>query len=120
MKKSRFVTLVLAGALVGGCDQDDPPNGRGEEKSANPLVTNNTYVAGRGYYHAPYHGWYQYPYNAYRPGHGYYHGGLYSPTPEVSPITASQPHPIAGLSSSGPAIQRGGFGLSARSRPFAA
>ena len=115
MKKSNFVTLVLSGALVSGCDNRKGDTGY----AAGTTVTNNTYVSGRGYYHAPCHGWFEYPYNYYRPGFGYYHGGVYTPRPFVSDIVASSPSVRstsggigreggAGRSSSG--VTRGGFG----------
>lgn len=117
MKKSTMVTLVLSSRLVAGCD-DNPAIGDWSTQgaSATNTVTNNTYVAGRGYYHAPYYRWYEYPYNFYRPGFGYYHGGFYTRDPEVSAITVSRPMASArsfgskmGTSSRG--ITRGGFGF---------
>jgi hypothetical protein len=115
MKKSALVTLVLSTALAGGCD-DRSQYGVPDE-TAGPPVTNNTYVVGRGYYHAPYHGWFEYPYNYYRPGFGYYHGGLYTPRPYTSPVLVSRPsissmvgasRGAAGESHGG--VARGGFG----------
>ncbi|HEY3853325.1 MAG TPA: hypothetical protein VGO67_02905 [Verrucomicrobiae bacterium] len=118
MKKSTLVTLVLSGALVTGCDDrrqnSDWSSGNGE------VVTNNTHVSGLGYYHAPYHGWFEYPYNFYRPGFGYYHGGLYSPEPFVSDVFSSTPSMSGtfgrgyggggGFGGSSSSISRGGFG----------
>ena len=126
MKKSTMVTLVLSGALMSGCD--DSPRYGSQDYPGYPTgtdVTNNTYVSGLGYYHAPYRGWFQYPYNFYRPGFGYYHGGLYSPDPFVSDVVSSRPplpstfrtggmgatggsHP--GSSSFSSSVSRGGFG----------
>jgi hypothetical protein len=117
MKRSVLVTLVLSGALASGCD-----DGTQYAYAAGTTYTNNTYVSGRGYYHAPYHGWFEYPYNYYRPGFGYYHGGSYTPQPYVSDIESSSPSIPAtygrgggggarfgsGESSSG--VARGGFG----------
>jgi len=127
MKKSAMVTLVLSSRLVTGCD--DAPIGAdwNTQGGTNATVTNNTYVRGWGYYHAPYYGWYEYPYNYYRPGWGYYHGGAYTLEPEVGRITASRPaataRPFSGGTSSAArtgaaghaaGISRGGFGFSAR------
>jgi hypothetical protein len=55
-------------------------------------MTNNTYRPGYGYWHAPFRGWYPYPYNYYRPGFGYFAGGGYRPAPFVSPIIVSPPY----------------------------
>jgi hypothetical protein len=121
MKKSTLVTLVLSGALAGGCD-DQSQNGRSGQ-AANTILTNNTYTPSLGYYHAPYRGWFEYPYNYYRPGFGYYHGGTYSPQPEVSDVVASFPsRPFTfgtggvgggghiGSIASSSSVSRGGFG----------
>ena len=114
MKKSSLVTLVLSTALVSGCD-DQSQYADGSD-GATASITNNTYVPGRGYYHAPYHSWFEYPYNYYRPGFGYYHGGTYTPRPYASDILVSRPA-ISHLGGAhfGPGearggIARGGFG----------
>jgi hypothetical protein len=106
MKKSAVVTLVLSGALVAGCDQASNGNDSGWNGGS---ITNNTYEAGRGYWHAPFGSWYPYPYNYYRPGFGYYAGGAYFPAPQSSPIRASSPE-FAGRGEFGGHISRGGFG----------
>ncbi|HTA30126.1 MAG TPA: hypothetical protein VK731_06560, partial [Candidatus Cybelea sp.] len=120
MKKSALVTLVLSSALVSGCDEVSPEGYPAYATGTN--VTNNTYVSGLGYYHAPYHGWFAYPYNYYRAGYGYYHGGNYTAQPYVSEIRSSLPmapstfsdgggsggHFGAGKSSA--SVARGGFG----------
>jgi hypothetical protein len=117
MKKSTVVTLVLSGTLAGGCDSRGAADDWSTE-GATPTVTNNTYVPGRGYYHAPYHGWFPYPFNCFRPGLGYYHGGRYTATPEAGEIIARHPPALTrgagagdGLPTSAHAISRGGFGL---------
>jgi hypothetical protein len=119
MKRSMAVTLVISGALMAGCD--DPTYAGRDWSSDGQPITNNTYVAGQGYWHAPYRAWYPYPYDYYRPGFGFFHGGLYSPAPEASPILASVPDPGAkfgprgGLAAGDRAgVARGGFGSSAR------
>jgi hypothetical protein len=121
MKKSALVTLVLSSALVSGCDDRSQYSNPGYAAGTN--VTNNTYVPGLGYYHAPYHGWFEYPFNYYRPGFGYYHGGLYSPKPYASAILSSTPSIAStsdgsgggggthfGSTKSSPGATRGGFG----------
>jgi hypothetical protein len=123
MKKSALVTLVLSTALVSGCDDPTPYGDRGY--AAGTSVTNNTYVSGLGYYHAPYHGWFAYPYNYYQPGVGYYHGGVYTPQPYVSDIRSSLPNMPSAIGSGGgggrfgearssASVARGGFGSTGR------
>lgn len=94
-----------------GYELEDPQTGS---------ITNNTYVAGRGYWHAPFYAWYPYPYNDYRPSLGYYYGGSFHDTPHSSPITASRPGSISGSRSSAnsshaSSVSRGGFGSSGHS-----
>jgi hypothetical protein len=115
MKRSAYITLVLSGAVSGalftGCGGSSP--GEVEERREDgQMLTNNTHVAGRGYYHAPYHSWHPLPYNSFQPGAGYYHGGNYTTTPHVSSISASR-SPVSPSRSSG--ITRGGFGRTAGS-----
>jgi hypothetical protein len=121
MKKSGLVTLVLSTALVGCWDEPSQNGNSGYPAGTN--ITNNAYAPGLGYYHAPYHGWYEYPYNYYRPGFGYYHGGMYTPRPFVSDIIASDPSIRStfgggagagggrtGSAASSSTVSRGGFG----------
>ena len=133
MKRSRKIVLVLSstlatGALIGCRPTYDSDASLADiSESESESYTNNHFVLGAGYYHAPYHAWYPYPYNWYISGHGYYHGGSWTSEPHQSPVTASQPTPAAaraaglqtghttrgssgGKSSS---IARGGFGGSA-------
>ena len=110
MKKSTMVTLVLSGALMGGCDNRVrtvyQPNDPGPAAEAEP--TNNTYVPGMGYYHAPYHGWYKYPYNYFQPDYGYYHGGVFSPDPAPIVVVSSRPPPPSTFRTGGGVVGGGG------------
>lgn len=105
--------------------------------STNQTYTNNHYVPNVGYYHAPYQGWFPYPYNYYSPGWGYYHGGNWTPQPNGNTVTNSHPTSRAtssahstwsssrssgsssgdggSSSSSGSSTSRGGFGSSSHS-----
>jgi hypothetical protein len=92
--------------------------------TAENVYTNNHYVRGAGYYHAPYQSWYPHPYNHYVPGQGYYHGGTWSPAPATHTTTASRPTPQAAQLASAQhhnatrsrlGTTRGGFGGSSRS-----
>jgi hypothetical protein len=114
--------LVLSGALATtpmGCDRG-PDWGDDQEQSlsAENTYTNNHYVHGVGYYHAPYHAWFPYPYNSYQAGRGYYHGGNWTSEPKVSATMASNPGVQTvkmAQSAHHSAVSRGGFGSSARS-----
>ncbi|MBI3415313.1 MAG: hypothetical protein HY043_08340 [Verrucomicrobia bacterium] len=98
MKRSRQIHLVLSGALasgaLAGCSR--APDGWDFEPSVSQVSTDNTYtnnhyVHGYGYYHAPYRGWYPHPFNYYLPGRGYFHGGNWTPAPFETSTTASRP-----------------------------
>jgi hypothetical protein len=113
MKKSSVVVLVISGAMLAGCDSSD-----WSSSESSQTYTNNHYVAGRGYYHAPYHSWFPFPYNSYDASRGYYHGGQYTTGPHVSAITSSKPtvsssaFSRSSTRSSGSSITRGGFSSS--------
>ena len=52
---------------------------------------NNTSVPGMGYYHAPYHSFHPFQFNAFDASRGYYYGGSWWPTASTSPIRSSTP-----------------------------
>ena len=122
MKRSRAIRLVLSGSLAGaglvGCGPEPP------DVTSDNVYTNNHYVSGAGYYHAPYQAWYPRPYNYYVPGRGYYHGGSWTPGPATHTTTASRPTSQAAQLASAQhhnatrsrwGTTRGGFGGSSRS-----
>lgn len=121
MKRSERIVLVLSGAVAStllGCSREAP----GLMKlSANSVYTNNHYVPGAGYYHAPFHAWYPFPHNSYSPNRGYYYGGTWNAYPDAQKVMASQPsaHAIskanADQNSHSGGTRRGGFGSSSRS-----
>ena len=104
MKRSPQIRLALSGAVATalwttGCQREDSAaNGLTNSPplvSTNQVYTNNHYMSGAGYYHAPYGGWYARPFNTYLPGRGYYHGGDWWPAPYSGPVTVSPPRPEA-------------------------
>ena len=116
MKRSREIVLVLSAVAAGtiGCRQSQPPLGL----SAENVYTNNHYVPGAGYYHAPYYAWFPFPYNSYVPGRGYYYGGNYNHYPDERTEIASRPSSGAvtrAQAAHTAAVRRGGFGTSSRS-----
>jgi hypothetical protein len=101
--------LVISGAILNGCSRQAPDWQAQSDSASSEIYTNNTYVAGRGYYHAPYHSFFPFPYNAFIPGRGYYHGGQYRNEPDRSGIAASSPSIGATTARS---TDRGGFARS--------
>lgn len=100
MKRSSQIRLVLSGAVATalwttGCNRDESVADTAANVppfvSTNQVYTNNHFVSGAGYYHAPYGGWYARPFNSYLPGRGYYHGGDWWSTPYSGPIMVSTP-----------------------------
>lgn len=114
MKRSRNIRLVLIGGLsaaaVTGCG---PGNGNRAPLSAENVYTNNFYVPGVGYYHAPFRAWYSLPYNHFDPQtQRYFFGGQWSQTAcqtitNISSPTAQVAQQAEALRTD---IQRGGFG----------
>lgn len=120
MKRSEKIVLVLSGAVasaLAGCGGDDDM----VKLSPEAVYTNNHYVPGAGYYHAPFHMWYPYPYNSYHPNRGYYYGGTWNAYPDERSIAASKPSSY-GINKASvehkthtASTRRGGFGSSSRS-----
>ena len=110
MKRSKRIRLILLGGLsVGaltGCEQKpaiSPEN----------VYTNNFYIPGAGYYHAPFRNWYSLPYNHFDTQKNlYFYGGQWGAQPFESITNISSPTPQAAQSAqnSRTDISRGGFG----------
>ena len=119
MKRSRSIRLVLIGGLSAGavtsCGPADPTKA---PVSADNVYTNNFYVPGVGYYHAPFRAWYHTPYNFYEPRSGqYFFGGQWSATPHQSITNISSPTPevAAQAQARRTDVTRSGFGSSSSS-----
>jgi hypothetical protein len=110
VKRSTAVALVLSGAIFGGCSRrDEQPNAAARDSQ---VVTNDTYIQGRGYYHAPFHAWYPFPYNFYSPGLGYYRGGSYFGQPDLTipkPTYPGRSFNAAAAPAKEESVNRGGF-----------
>jgi hypothetical protein len=101
---------VAAGALT-GCGP-----GTASVSSQN-VYTNNYYVPGVGYYHAPFRAWYTLPYNHFDPQtQRYFYGGQWGTTPFESITNLSSPTPevAAATQARRTDIPRSGFGSSSR------
>ncbi|MEI7728068.1 MAG: hypothetical protein WCO56_00735 [Verrucomicrobiota bacterium] len=138
-KASQQVTLVLSGALtlvtVAGCSRSvQPPLMNVQLEKDTNQYTNNTQVAGRGYYHSHSGIWYPFPWGHYDSRYGYFYDGQWSAQPRMGPppMIASTPKGLASLapqsrssssyggsthssSHSSGSISRGGFGSSGHS-----
>lgn len=93
MKRSKSIRLVLIGSLsagaLGGCG---PSGNQPAPAVVSSVYTNNHYVPGVGYYHAPFRAWYALPYNQYDPRtQRYYQGGQWLALPHQSITNISPP-----------------------------
>lgn len=112
MKRSKSIPLVLLGGLsaaaLSGCDSKPAV-------SAQNYYTNNFYVPGAGYYHAPFRNWYPFPYNYYdTQARLYFYGGQWGAKPFESVTNISSPtqEAVQVAQTSRTDIARGGFGSS--------
>jgi hypothetical protein len=124
MKRSRGIKLVLLGGLsvsaLTGCDSGAPSPA---PVTAEASYTNNFYVQGVGYYHAPFRAWFHLPYNYYDAKSGrYFYGGQWFTLPCVSitniskpPIVVAQQAETQRTDMPPPSVTRGGFGSSSYS-----
>jgi hypothetical protein len=96
---------VSAGALS-SCTQEAPIR-------ADTVYTNNYYVPGVGYYHAPFRAWYSLPYNHFDPQtQRYFYGGQWGTAPlqNITNISAPTPGNAQQAQAARTDIPRGGFG----------
>jgi len=124
VKRSKSIRLVLIGGLssglVTGCGSGDPSKA---PISPSAVYTNNYFVPGAGYYHAPFRQWYHVAYNYYEPNsQKYFYGGQWgnapfesitnisSPTPETAQLVQSQRTDV----SRSTGVHRSGFGGTSR------
>lgn len=122
MKRSRAIRLVLVGSLAAGALTGCGPGSLPPPVSAENVYTNNYYVPGVGYYHAPFRAFYQVPYNFYEPkSQKYFFGGQWATAPHLSVTNISSPTPeVAQLAEAQrtdlqrSSYSRGGFGSSSR------
>ena len=111
-KRSKRIRLLLLGGLsagaMAGCSPTRPP-----AISTDDVYGNNYYVAGIGYYHAPFRAWYEYPYNYYDARKRlFYFGGQWSPAPNISITNLSSPTQptVRTAEANRTDVARGGFG----------
>ena len=110
MKRSKSIRLFLIGGLstaaLAGCDQKP-------SVSTENVYTNNYYVPGAGYYHAPFRNWYSLPYNHFDTQKNlYFYGGQWGARPFESITNISSPtaEAVQVAQATRTDISRGGFG----------
>jgi hypothetical protein len=117
LKRSRSIRLVLIGSLsAAAVTSCGPGSGSHPPLSAENVYTNNFYVPGVGYYHAPFRAWYSFPYNHFDPQtQRYFYGGQWSQTAcqTITNISSPLAQVAAHAEAQRTDIQRGGFGSSA-------
>lgn len=110
--------VLIGGISAGALTSCGPGDIARAPVSAQSVYTNNFFVPGAGYYHAPFRAFYPMPYNHFDPQtKRYYYGGQWALTPCQS-ITNISP-PTVQVAQAAQAqrtdIPRGGFGSSSRS-----
>jgi len=110
MKRSKNIRLILLGglstAVLSGC-------GERPSVSTDNAYTNNFYVPGAGYYHAPFRAWYVLPYNHFDPQKTlYYYGGQWGAQPfeSITNISSPTPEAVQLAEAQRTDVSRGGFG----------
>ena len=102
----------ISAVAISGCDQGKPP------LSAENVYTNNFFIAGVGYYHAPFRAWYALPYNHFDPQtQRYFYGGQWSVTAcqSITNISAPTAQVAQQAEATRTDIVRGGFGSTSHS-----
>ncbi len=110
---------MLIGGLSAGTLTSCGPSGSQTAPvvSANSVYTNNHYVPGVGYYHAPFRSWYALPYNHFDPkSQRYFQGGQWATSPHRSITNISAPAMEIARQAQAQRtdVQRGGFGSTSR------
>ena len=114
--------LLLGGLSAGALTACAAAAGAGRVTTES-YFTNDDHVPGAGYYHAPFRGFYTFPYNHYDVNKKlYFYGGQWAPTPYRSIVNISAPTPEAARAAESVRtdtrstyIPRAGFGSSSGS-----
>jgi hypothetical protein len=114
VKRSRSIRLILLGGLSAtALTSCAPGTVQPAPVTTDAVYTNNYYLPGVGYYHAPFRAWYALPYNHFdQKTTRYFYGGQWAATPYESAINISAPTPDAARVAEAQRadIVRGGFG----------
>lgn len=110
MKRTKSIKLVLLGglstAVFTGCSSKP-------SVSTQNVYTNNFYVPGAGYYHAPFRGWYTLPYNHFDAQKNlYFYGGKWGlqPFQSITNISSPTAEAVQLAENLRTDVTRGGFG----------
>ncbi len=109
---------MLLGGLSAGAITACDPAAHPPRVSQDAVYTNNYYVPGAGYYHAPFRAWYPVAYNYFDPhSRRYFFGGQWAEAPHESITNISAPTVAAVQLAQAQRtdIPRGGFGSSSHS-----
>ncbi len=113
MKRSRSIRLVLIGGISAGALTSCGPSHQPLAVRPENVYTNNYFVPGVGYYHAPYRAFFAFPFNHYDgTARRYYYGGNWNffPCANITNISAPLPEVATLAEAQRSDIQRGGFG----------
>ncbi|HEX4121641.1 MAG TPA: hypothetical protein VH619_13555 [Verrucomicrobiae bacterium] len=111
-RRSKRIKLFLIGGISAGAIAGCSPSGP-SSISANNVYTNNYYLPGAGYYHAPFRAFYPIPYNYFdSKTHRYFFGGqwAYAPCESITNISSPTPSAASTAQSVRTDVSRGGFG----------
>jgi hypothetical protein len=117
VKRSRSIRLVLMGGLSSCAVTSCGPSSQTGPLSGDHVYTNNQYVPGAGYYHAPFRAWFTRPYNQFDPQtQRYLYGGQWGPAPHESVTNISHPTGAAAAAAQAQRtdVRRSGFGSTSR------
>ena len=108
--------MLIGGLSAGALTSCGPSGSDRSGTESNSVQTNNQYLPGVGYYHAPYRAWYAQPYNHFDPQtQRYFHGGQWAAAPHESITNLSEPTAEAARQAQAQRtdVRRGGFGSTA-------
>ena len=118
MKRSQSIRLILIGGLSTAALTGCTPK---PSLSAENVYTNNFFVPGAGYYHAPFRNWYPLPYNHFDAQKSlYFYGGQWGAQPfeSITNISSPTPEAVQVAQSTRTDVSRGGFGGSSGGHYF--
>jgi hypothetical protein len=113
VKRSQSVKRVLLGGLSAGALTACAVAAQAPRITTESYFTNDDHIPGAGYYHAPFRGFFSFPYNHYDPNRKqYFYGGQWGPAPHRSIVNISAPSPEAVRAAEAVRsdVRRSGFG----------
>jgi hypothetical protein len=123
VKRSGSVRRILLGGLSMGALAACADAATMPRVTPDSYYTNDLFLPGAGYYHAPFRAFYPQPYNHYDPARKmYFYGGEWGAAPHRSVVNISSPTPEAARAAEAvrtdlavrTGVQRGGFGSSSQ------